>query len=153
MIWVGEMVIAGLVQPFERDTSMESSVGGFVDKAANIFENSIATITDSLGTISEFQPTITPVLDLTEVKSGAQKISDYISTSPIPVTASYNQAKAIVTSPSNVITPPVDPTQPTDVSKVKFEQNIYAPTQLSTSDIYRQTRNQITMAKEVLSIP
>jgi tape measure domain-containing protein len=152
MIWVGEMVIAGLVQPFKEDTSMETHVGNFVDKTSKLFENSISSITSNLGDITEFQPTITPVLDLTEVKSGAQKISDYISASPIPVSASYDQAKAIVTTPSNVITPPTDESA-TVAAGVKFEQNIYAPTQLSTSDIYKQTRNQITMAKEALSIP
>jgi hypothetical protein len=37
--------------------------------------------------------------------------------------------------------------------EVNFEQNIYAPKQLSTSDIYKNTRNQIRLAKEELSIP
>jgi hypothetical protein len=41
---------------------------------------------------------------------------------------------------------------PTTPESVLFEQNIYAPTELSTSDIYKQTRNQITIAKEELSI-
>jgi hypothetical protein len=33
-----------------------------------------------------------------------------------------------------------------------FEQNIYSPTQLSATDIYKQTRNQIALAKEELGI-
>ena len=151
MIWVGEMIIAGFVKPFDQDTSMESSMGNFVDKSAKIFENSISAITSSLGEITEFQPTITPVLDLTEVKSGAQKIADYMATSDIGVSASYGQAQNIASTPSNVITATTDDT--TKTAGVKFEQNIYAPSQLSTSDIYKQTRNQITMAKEELSIP
>ena len=37
-------------------------------------------------------------------------------------------------------------------TEVKFEQTINAPSQLSTADIYRQSRNLITLAKEELSI-
>jgi len=40
----------------------------------------------------------------------------------------------------------------TGPSEVKFEQNIYSPEALSTNDIYRNTKSQIAMAKEELSI-
>jgi hypothetical protein len=43
--------------------------------------------------------------------------------------------------------------QPTGVRGVTFNQTINAPEQLSSADIYKQTRNQITMAKEELNIP
>jgi tape measure domain-containing protein len=155
MIWIGEMMIAGLVKPFQQDSSMEATASKFIGDTAKVFDDSLASITNNLGDISEFQPRITPVLDLTEVKAGAQKISDYISsTENIPLTASYDQARTIVATPSNVIAPPEeDPTRAESTYGVKFEQNIYAPAQLSTSDIYKQTRNQITMAKEELKIP
>jgi len=63
---------------------------------------------------------------------------------------SYNQAHSIAATTfaeSDAIKAPAG------AGEVKFEQNIYAPTQLSTSDIYKNTRNQITMAKQELSIP
>jgi hypothetical protein len=43
--------------------------------------------------------------------------------------------------------------QSTGGGDVIFNQEINAPTELSASEIYKQTRNQITMAKEELDVP
>jgi hypothetical protein len=108
----------------------------------------VSGIVDQLGAIEEFQPTITPVLDLTQVVDEAKKIPSYIP--DLAPTFSNAQAQSIATTKA-VTDTPATPTSGT--GDVKFEQNIYAPAQLSTADIYRQTRNQITIAKEELSIP
>jgi len=96
---------------------------------------------------------IAPVLDLTSVESEAKKIADYIQTAQVLMpTLSIASANVIATSTKPFEDDsPIKP--PAGSGEVKFEQNIYAPAQLSTGDIYRQTRNQITMAKEELSIP
>lgn len=102
-----------------------------------------------LGDMGEFNPVITPVLDLTRIAEDSKLISGYIQgTNAFTPAYSYGQASTIASA-----TLPTDTTTPTTSGNVNFEQNIYAPTQLSTADIYKQTRNQITMAKEELSIP
>jgi hypothetical protein len=115
-------------------------------------QSAIQSAVDSVEDIGELNPVITPVLDMTEFEADVKKMNEYINTTKkIGVSFSYDQARSIAssTTPSNN-TPETDPTKP--ASGVKFEQNIYAPTQLSTSDIYRQTRTQIALAKEELSI-
>ena len=87
---------------------------------------------------------------MTQVASDASKISDYIQTSQaLSPSFSTNQARTI----ASIQNAPDISTESIKTQGVNFEQNIYAPTRLSTSDIYKQTRNQITIAKEELSIP
>lgn len=114
----------------------------------------IGGLADQLSDMEEFSPIITPVLDLTRVASDASKIGGYINTTPtLAPTFSLDQARTIAhnaTAHQEFLNAQAQ--QPVSTAPM-FEQNIYAPTELSTSDIYKQTRNQITMAKEELSIP
>jgi hypothetical protein len=50
-------------------------------------------------------------------------------------------------------TAPDETPVPTAAGNVTYEQNVYAPKQLSTADVYRQTRNLIAVRKEELAIP
>lgn len=86
---------------------------------------------------------ITPVLDLTKLKLGTAAMKTMLGDN------SYAQAGLIASSQQVTDEAAVTP----GVTEIKFEQTINAPTQLSTAEIYRQTRNQITLAKEELSIP
>lgn len=116
--------------------------------------NPISEVAKKLSDMPEFQPTITPVLDLTRVASDAGKIGDYIkNVNAVVPTVSFENAKVISTA-QKIKAEDVSTTSPEPTStNVNFEQNIYSPTQLSAADIYKQTRNQITIAKEELSVP
>ena len=122
------------------------------DQMASVINSAISDMVDQLAGFEEFNPTITPVLDLTQVAEDAKKLGSLIASDPsITPAYSYTQANAIAASQTAA---QQDPTNPAIGSgDVKFEQNIYAPAQLSTSDIYKNTRNQITLAKQELSIP
>ncbi len=129
--------------------ALDSNIG---DRMSNVLNGAISNMISQMETMPEMSPTITPVLDLTNVAAGAKQISDYISSNQaLTPTVSYANARTIAATSAVQ----ADTTASTDagVGAVKFEQNIYAPTQLSTSDIYKNTRNQITMAKQELSIP
>jgi tape measure domain-containing protein len=141
--------VANWLSSIDPAAELDKNIG---DRMSNVLNSAITDMVSQLETMPEMSPTITPVLDLTDVAKGAQQISDYISANQtVTPKASYAQARTIATSTSTQ----ADSTAVTDAatSAIKFEQNIYAPTQLSTSDIYRNTRNQITMAKQELSIP
>lgn len=112
----------------------------------------VTDVADVMSNMDEFNPVITPVLDLTKVAADASLVSDMIQNSPgIPAAFSIAQAQTIASSPTAQTNPSMEPTTST-TEGIKFEQNIYAPEQLSTADIYKNTRNQITIAKEELNI-
>ena len=101
----------------------------------------------------EDTPTITPVLDLTQMKSEASKIGKIVNFDGlIDPSVSYAQARSIANTEVSNTDPTADPAY-SGPSEITFEQTINAPTELSTADIYRQTRNIITLAREELEIP
>jgi tape measure domain-containing protein len=149
-IGIGESIIEGLAMGLDRTGMSDASATNLAQSTTDTFTRSLQSLSDSLNFSTEFNPTITPVLDLTNVRVGAREISGLISsTNGINATVSTGQAQTIAVTELN---PSSMPTLQNGSKEVKFEQNIYAPTELSTSDIYRQTRNQITLAKEELSI-
>jgi hypothetical protein len=109
-------------------------------------------VLDGVGNISEFQPTITPVLDLTQVKNEASKIGGYISPKDLKPSLSLGHATVIARSKNPKAVNPGTTTEAPQ-GDVTFEQNIYSPTELSASAIYKQTRNQLAIAKEELGVP
>jgi tape measure domain-containing protein len=108
--------------------------------------NAIADMASSLSDTAEFNPTITPVLDLSLVQRDAKALGGMIGLAP---TTSLGHANIIShTDERNTVE-----SAPTTPTVVNFEQNNYSPNALSTNDIYRLTRSQIVLAKEELRIP
>jgi hypothetical protein len=99
----------------------------------------------------DFNPTITPVLDLTKVQQEASKLGGILSTNALATDLSFTQA-ALLSASSRQAEDISAVTSPPATREVKFEQNITSTTPLSLSDIYRQTKNQIAMAKEELAV-
>lgn len=120
----------------------------------NNMTKALTSAVNEMNNMGEFNPTITPVLDLTQVSSEAKKIHEHINGGIRKLNPSFSidQARAIAHQ-QRISHEDSSATEPSVTQGVNFEQNIYSPTQLSTSDIYKQTRNQIRIAKEELSIP
>jgi len=148
---IGHQIMEGLAIGLMNNKNVDRAQENTLSSLKS-FNNHVKNALEEVGTIDEFRPIITPVLDLTSVQADAKKIGGYIKdVQKIRPELSFAQAKAIAV---NVRPQPVESQDAASVrGNVKFEQNIYAPRQLSTNDIYKQTRNQITMAKEELSIP
>lgn len=116
--------------------TLSKSLSGFSD-----------LITEDLGS----RPTITPVLDLTAIKKGAVQIGGLLSVRPVSVDAAYSKAVQIQTGYlSNQSTLDADGVN-AERSAVTFNQYNNSPKALSTAEIYRQTNNQLSIAKGALS--
>ncbi len=112
-------------------------------------KNALAMVSSDLGNMDEFNPTITPVLDLTEVQRDALSLNSIFAMSPLSASASYNQASLISTAENQRANAEASVSS---TQEVNFNQVINSPTALSTNDIYRQTRSQIALAKKELSL-
>ena len=151
--YIGEMSGQGLIDGMESQTpAIERTATTLADRTVEAFSTALSGVSNMLDTSPEFNPTITPILDLTRVINSAGQIADYINTSAtLSPGYSYAQARNIATTANAQQDDAIK--APAGAGEVVFNQTINAPTQLSTSEIYRQTRNQITMAKQELSIP
>jgi hypothetical protein len=91
-------------------------------------------------------PVITPVLDLTNVKSSAAQLGGMLSITPIRVTASASAAARGFQDNLDAQTMiPADGTTP--AGDTIYNQYNNSPAALSTADIYRQTKNQLSAKK------
>ena len=108
--------------------------------------NAISKVKNFIDNDIDAQPTIRPVLDLTNVESGARKLNAMFSqTQALLVASQFNEGSGVdlQNGENNTISP--------TGSTITFTQNNYSPKALSRIEIYRQTKNQLSVMKEALA--
>jgi hypothetical protein len=144
---IGAQTIAGMTQGISDNAdNPTNAVGDMV----NTMIDSMSMIPDALAGMTDLNPTITPVLDLTQMQAGADKMTDMVNTAPTVGVASLGQA-ASISAATAAAQGATDGTDASGAPTIKFEQNNYSPESLSPIEIYRQTRNQLSQAKAVLA--
>ena len=149
---IGKQVIEGLT------TGLTQSATGLTE-AMKLVDDAVAYLKSLTDQGIDLQVRVTPVLDMTDfnnklaaLKSSAvsQVSSDIMDTvNSISSSMSQNGVKneaSELTDAVKMLTDKVDSINP-DNFGVTYQQNNYSPKALSTAAIYRQTKNQISMAK------
>jgi hypothetical protein len=108
--------------------------------AKNGLSNAISKIREFVDGEMEVQPTIRPVLDLSEVRSSAGQLTAILSRSQAMKISSSMNRETIGEIQNGDGTPSVG-------NSYSFVQNNYSPKALSRIDIYRQTKNQFSAMK------
>ena len=143
---VGSYVPMGFAIGISGNTkSVENSASSMAEAAINSTKQTISRLVDVINSDIDTQPTIRPVLDLSDVESKTGRLNTIFS---------RNKAMAIDTRMNQSVT---DETQngfeqPSSGNTFQFTQNNYSPKALSRIEIYRQTKNQFsTMERMVRS--
>lgn len=124
------------------------------DAPANALEDMVGTMIETMNSIpsisdlTDLNPIITPVVDLSQVQAGADQMNAIFATNPV-ATASYGQAASI--SSTQAAQGAVSDSTDAGSSVIKFEQNNYSPESLSPVEIYRQTKNQLSQMRTALA--
>ena len=109
--------------------------------AKNGLSNAISKVRDFVGGNIDVQPTIRPVLDLSEVRSGAHTLSALLSKrQAMSISAGIERQNSGIVQNEEDISPKAG-------NSYSFVQNNYSPKSLSRIDIYRQTKNQFSALK------
>lgn len=109
--------------------------------AKNGLSNAISKVRDFVGGNIDVQPTIRPVLDLSEVRLGAHTLSALLSKrQAMSISAGIERQNSGVVQNEEDISPKAG-------NSYSFVQNNYSPKSLSRIDIYRQTKNQFSALK------
>lgn len=129
--------------------------GHVEDAASNVATAALDSMRTAVGKIGailssdlDYEPTIRPVMDLSDVETGAQLINDAIANSGafIPLRAVGSTARiAGQFSASGSRLPGEDVAN--SGNTYTFTQNNYSPRALSRLEIYRQTKNQFAQMK------
>lgn len=150
--WLGRMFDEGAA------IGIKKTAGVVTSAATALGEDSIFALKKTLTGVNELikgdldmTPVISPVLDLTGIQKSAEEIGGMFRTQTISLEASVNAAKdasAGYQANQDILTENsfVDPRP-----DVTFIQNNNSPKALSEADIYRQTKNQLSIAKGAVS--
>ena len=149
---VGQYANKGLIQ------GLQAYSGQVADASAQVGTDAVSamrkTITGLGSIVSEeisTDPTVRPVLDLTKIKEDASKISNLLGAQTVDVGSSYSSAADVSNrvEASRVNVGDIPGTVVND--SVQFVQNNYSPKALSPIELYRQTNNQLSVAKGALT--
>jgi len=120
--------------------------------AVDSLTSAVSNIADAISGDFDMAPVIRPVLDLSNVEAGGLRINSLFSqkqslnvgsiTSKIPVIGQTTSTNDAINTPQS---------QTAQGASVSFVQNNYSPAALSRLDIYRQTKNQISAMKGMVS--
>ena len=152
---VGKNAAQGLAQGLtDSSKSVADAASGVGDDAAKALTNSLANISERVGSEIDTDLTITPVLDLSQVKKDAKDMPDLGAGSVTPITAaaSYNQASAISTEAARNRQAIAAP-EALGGASFSFVQHNTSPKALSDIEVYRQTNNLLSNVKRGLRLP
>jgi phage-related protein len=145
---IGKFSVLGMAQGLqENSSSVVDAASQIGDDALLAMRDSMAHISDAVANEIDVNPTITPILDLSQVQKGAKSLSDITAATPISVAGSLGLASLVDTEQSS--SDDVDPTAGASPT-LQFIQNNTSPKSLSETEIYRQTNNQLSQAKSAL---
>lgn len=147
---MADSVAEGFATGFHKDVTAQREAGKLADRVVTTIGKSLSRVPKSVAGLDDFNPTITPVLDLTDVQKEARRLSGMLGPEKMSANLSYSQAQRISNDTQAEKEAALDVGTP-NITEVKFEQTNISPKALSTADIYKQTRSQFTMAKEKLA--
>ena len=111
------------------------------EKAKSGLNSVISKVTDFIGGKIDVQPTITPVLDLSDVETQSKSID-----------AMFSKEQAVaVNAGITANNTSGDGGSSSSSSSFTFTQNITSPKAVDAKTIYRQTRNQFARMMEAIS--
>lgn len=144
---LGKLTAEGLTSGLKKSTGFVANAAETVGTTMiDTMRSTISGVSDILSSEIDANPSITPVLDLTDVKKGADGIGDILSNVvPISAASSYGQAASI----SDQVRREVEANAAAAATGTvyQFEQNNYSPKALSEIELYRMTRNQLAQAR------
>lgn len=150
MFQMAGYIAQGLANGLDQDSSAANSAGSFADNVVSTLNGALSQVMTSVENMAEFNPTITPVIDMSNIEAGAARMSGLLTPPSIDAGMSLGLASSIASTTQDASTQDTSGSKDSNVN-LTFEQTIIAPTALNQSDIYRQTKSQFSMAKEELA--
>lgn len=149
----GRLIITGLLNGMKQSWETAKTWIKDLDPASELSDSGTSftsKLMDMLTGLDGMQPTIAPVIDLSNVKMGVEAIGSMMEGASIEAGASFDNAKLISASTSAQKEEAIQSS--TSEGGVTFVQNNYSPRALSESDIYRNTNGQVARAAKELGI-
>lgn len=146
---VGKWSNEGLAEGLRNSTKVVKAAEGVGSTAIDAMRKTLKGMSDTVVKDVDLNPTIRPVLDLTDIKKNAGKVGGLLTVRPLDVTTAYSKARSAALEYKAVQFEKhgreLEPAHAGD--NFHFEQHIHSPKAVSNAEIYRQTNNQISVMK------
>jgi hypothetical protein len=144
--WSGEGMAIGFVKSTRMVAKAADDMG---NESIEALRKSISGISDVVTTDANFNPIIRPVLDLTDVKNQASQIGSILTPTPIRTDEVLALAKSVSAEISDGQQARQE-AQAGSTTTVNYTQNNTSPKALSSAEIYRNTKSQLSTKKGAL---
>ena len=146
---IGGHIVDGLVLGVQNNAYLAGkAMADLGESTMTGIAKAVSNIADSVNGNMDMTPTIRPVIDLTDIVAGGKQIDNLLGSKSLNVSANAGTLSSITNGMRSPLDLAIQANQNgSNPSSVVFNQNNYSPTALSRLDIYRQTRNQLTMMK------
>ena len=145
---IGVDSVKGLVKGIETTSKVaQQSAEQVGTDALDALRQSLSNANWTGGESLEIRPSIRPVLDLTDISNGSAKLAAMIAGEKMSVTASYSRSADILNAVRNAQTSKAAEAAAANAGGTTFIQNNTSPKALPAAEIYRQTKNQLSVAK------
>lgn len=152
MAQVGEYTVDGLVKGLQSSADLVANASESVaSEAVSAFEKTLSGLKDAVPDDMSINPTITPVLDLTQITAGSAALDKMLYNKQLVVDTSAANAAVVAAAVKANEDATTTGSSPDMVSEITFVQNNNSPKALSPAEIYRQTTNQLSRAKGALT--
>lgn len=144
---IGDYMGLGLIGGIDdMSGDVSKSTQNLGKSALDGMKTAMQGLNDALDSDLNTNPTITPVLDLSDVEKNSRKMEDMFNASSIKagIEGSYDSASKAMNSENNETQK-----KPTEYN---FIQNNYSPKALSEIEIYRRTHNQLRFHSSMLNM-
>jgi len=143
---IGDWSTQGLAKGLESSTAAVTAAETVGHNAIDAMRKTLTGLSDIVGDEVDINPTIKPVLDLTDVRKGAGQISGMMPTRTLEVSGAYSQASSASVALKERGLDEANASRGSGDTWV-FNQNNYSPKAISPVETYRNTRNQLSTAK------
>jgi hypothetical protein len=151
MAWVSEQNVRGLVVGIDQHGKKAvAATAGMGSDMVTALGKTISGLGDMINGDVDMNPVITPVLDLSNVRNQASGIGSLLSTNPLDVGSSYSGAANASAEYLRNQAALNDQTVAGDGTGITFVQNNFSPKAISAAETYRNTKSQLSVAKEAL---
>jgi hypothetical protein len=149
--WIFRMFDEGAAKGLSKYSKVVDEAAAEVGEGALItLRKTLSGVGDGLASGVDMNPTIRPVLDLTGVRKSADEIGSMFRTTPIVLDATIRKAEDAA-SGFQANQDLADETASGDGDNFTFNQYNTSPKAISTAETYRQTKNQLSKAREAVA--
>jgi hypothetical protein len=149
---IGIFSAEGLVKGLDEMSGIvERSAERTGTAAVDSLRKSLSGFSDLIAQDVDTQPVITPVLDLSSVKKDASVIGGIFGGRSLSVDSAYAKARYVAAGYASNQAAASAEAEVSAGKSVSYVQNNYSPKALSSAEIYRQTKNQLSTTKGALT--